>query len=51
MFSQSFLYKSQNKEIEIIVEFPEYPDPKAEQAFIGYLKEIYLKKREVFFHG
>lgn len=50
MFSQSFICKSQNKEIRVTIEFPEEQDLKAEQAFIGHLKEIYLQKREAFFH-
>ncbi len=33
-----------NKQIQVILEFPEQSDQKAEQEFIARLKEIYLKK-------
>jgi len=36
----------QNKQIQVILEFPEQSDQKAEQEFIARLKEIYLKKIE-----
>lgn len=35
-----------NKEINITVVFPNRSDEKAEQEFIGSLKELYLKKLE-----
>ncbi len=35
-----------NKQIQVILEFPEQSDQKAEQEFIARLKEIYLKKME-----
>lgn len=44
MLSQSFIYSYQNHKIKVTIEFPQQPDQKAEQDFIGYLKEIYLKK-------
>lgn len=46
MFSQSFIYLFQNKEIKVTIEFPEHPDPKNEQNLIQYLKKIYLQKLE-----
>ncbi len=44
MFSQSFICKPQKKEIKVTVIFPEEQDAKTEQEFVGYLKELYLKK-------
>ncbi len=35
-----------NKQIQVILEFPEQSDQKAEHEFIARLKEIYLKKME-----
>ncbi len=35
-----------NKTTNVILEFPEQSDQKAEQEFIARLKEIYLKKME-----
>lgn len=35
-----------NRKINVILEFPEQSDQKAEQEFIARLKEIYLKKFE-----
>ncbi len=44
MFSQTFHWKSQNKEIKVTVIFPEERDKKTEQDFLGYLKELYMSK-------
>lgn len=36
--------KYQNRQIKVILEFPEQSDPKVEQEFISRLKAIYLEK-------
>ena len=36
-----------NQKVVVTLEFPEQSDKKAEQEFIGRLKEIYLRKLEI----
>lgn len=42
-----FTKTADNKEINITVVFPNCSDEKAEQEFVGSLKELYLKKLEL----
>lgn len=42
--TQSFLYKHNNKEVKVTVEFPEQSNPQADSEFTRRLKEIYLEK-------
>ena len=37
----------QNKEVRVVLEFPNRTDAKAEDEFISRLKEIYLRKIEL----
>lgn len=50
MFSRSFIYPFQNKEIRVTIQSPEHPNPQNKQNLIRYLKEIYLQKIEEHFH-